>query len=71
MGTLHQRETFFVGGSYTQGDDATHRLSGQMYVEHLSPSQAGETKPFPLVFIHGATRSGNVSYLSIHNDVAH
>ncbi|KAF7536413.1 hypothetical protein G7054_g4549 [Neopestalotiopsis clavispora] len=59
MGTLHQRETFFVGGSYTQGDDGTHRLSGQMYVEHLSPSRAVETKPFPLVFIHGATRSGN------------
>lgn len=58
MGTLHQRETFFVGGSYVKGDDGNHTLQGQMYVEHLSPI-GGSTKPFPLVFIHGATRSGN------------
>ncbi|KAH8671291.1 Alpha/Beta hydrolase protein [Xylariales sp. PMI_506] len=59
VGTAHNRETFFVGGSYVRQDNGNHTLQGQMYVERLTPVADGDTKPFPLVFIHGGTRTGN------------
>ncbi|KAK7973975.1 hypothetical protein PG989_015823 [Apiospora arundinis] len=53
----HMREVFYVGGKYVQGDQGTHTLQGQMYVEHLIP-ESPERQPFPLLFIHGGTRTG-------------
>ncbi|KAH9892385.1 alpha/beta-hydrolase [Xylariomycetidae sp. FL2044] len=62
--TAHRRETFYVGGRYVPDDDkGTHTFQGQMYVERLVPAQASSSsstsvKPVPIIFIHGATRSG-------------
>ncbi|KAK8024248.1 hypothetical protein PG993_012314 [Apiospora rasikravindrae] len=54
----HVREVFYVGGKYVEDDQGTHTLQGQMYVEHLIPPSATEHRPFPLLFIHGGTRTG-------------
>ncbi|KAK8073644.1 hypothetical protein PG994_004543 [Apiospora phragmitis] len=60
----HVREVFYVGGKYIQDDQGTHTLQGQMYVEHLLPKPAIENRPFPLLFIHGGTRTGIGSLLA-------
>lgn len=59
----HRREVFYVGGEYVPDSTGKHTLQGQMYVERLLPikTQGSTHKPFPIVFIHGATRSGMVS----------
>lgn len=57
---LHRREVFYVGGEYVVDGNGNHTFQDQMYVERLIPEEAGgnTSKPFPLVFIHGKTRSG-------------
>ncbi|KAI1778154.1 alpha/beta-hydrolase [Hypoxylon cercidicola] len=55
--TLHRREVFYVGGQYIPDSNGKHTLQGQMYVERLLPPET-PTREFPIVFIHGATRSG-------------
>ncbi|CAG9955263.1 unnamed protein product [Clonostachys rosea f. rosea IK726] len=56
--TPHHRRSFYIGGQYVEDKEGNHSLQGQMYVEHLQPSQSSEIKPFPLLFIHGGTRTG-------------
>ncbi|KAF3057954.1 hypothetical protein GL218_05571 [Daldinia childiae] len=58
--TLHRREVFYVGGEYVPDDAGNHTRQGQMYVERLIPaeSDSSPSRPFPIIFIHGATRSG-------------
>jgi pimeloyl-ACP methyl ester carboxylesterase len=54
-GILHRRQYFYVGGEYVPG--GTSQIAhGQMYVEHLVPSQVNQT--VPLVFIHGLGMTG-------------
>ncbi|KAI1462603.1 alpha/beta-hydrolase [Annulohypoxylon moriforme] len=56
---LHRREVFYVGGQYVTDANGNHSLQGQMYVERLIPEvDESLRKPFPVVFIHGASRSG-------------
>ncbi|KAI2469459.1 alpha/beta-hydrolase [Annulohypoxylon bovei var. microspora] len=56
---LHRREVFYVGGQYVPDSKGNHTLQGQMYVERLIPEvDESLRKPLPIVFIHGATRSG-------------
>ncbi|KAI0386893.1 alpha/beta-hydrolase [Hypomontagnella monticulosa] len=57
---LHHREVFYVGGEYVVDSNGKHTIRGQMYVERLIPGETrGNTsRPFPIVFIHGKTRSG-------------
>lgn len=59
--TPHFRETFFIGGDYAEDGEGGHIIQGQMYVEHLTPASSYEPQPYPIIFIHGATRTGNVS----------
>ncbi|KAI0853248.1 alpha/beta-hydrolase [Daldinia vernicosa] len=58
--TLHRREVFYVGGQYVLDAAGNHTRQGQMYVERLIPAESDNTpdRPFPIIFIHGATRSG-------------
>lgn len=56
------RQTFYVGGSYVQDEDGKHYMQGQMYVEHIVPISPDMLQPYPLVFIHGGTRTGAVSW---------
>ncbi|KAK7757441.1 hypothetical protein SLS62_000456 [Diatrype stigma] len=56
--TPHLRETFFVGGEYADDGEGGHVIQGQMYVEHLTPATGHEAQPYPIIFIHGATRTG-------------
>ncbi|OTB09952.1 hypothetical protein K445DRAFT_323482 [Daldinia sp. EC12] len=60
--SLHQREVFYVGGQYVTDDAGRHTLQGQMYVEKLTPIEPDKNpkRSFPIIFIHGATRSGAV-----------
>jgi pimeloyl-ACP methyl ester carboxylesterase len=54
-GVPHRRQYFYVGGEYIPG--GTSQIAhGQMYVEHLVPSQVNQT--VPLVFIHGLGMTG-------------
>ncbi|KAI1091350.1 alpha/beta-hydrolase [Rostrohypoxylon terebratum] len=56
---LHRREVFCVGGGYVPDAKGNHSLQGQMYVERLIPEvEESLKKRLPVVFIHGATRSG-------------
>lgn len=49
------RQAFFhVGGSYVERD-GEHYMQGSMYVEVWEPKEI--TKPYPLVFMHGAGQS--------------
>ncbi|KAI0179273.1 alpha/beta-hydrolase [Hypoxylon sp. FL1284] len=54
--TLHRREVSYVGGQYVPDGNGKHTMQGQMYVERLVPETP--TREFPIVFIHGSTRSG-------------
>ncbi|KAI0205886.1 Alpha/Beta hydrolase protein [Astrocystis sublimbata] len=56
MQTAHERESFYVGGRWcdSKGDK---RFGEQMYVERLIPT-VKEKRRDPIIFIHGATRSG-------------
>ena len=54
---LHTRQYFYVGGRYAEVKNGTHTMSGQMYVEQLTPA-ASPRKPYPLVFVHGAAQTG-------------
>jgi pimeloyl-ACP methyl ester carboxylesterase len=45
-----QRQSFFVGGSYT-GPESARVMRGQMYVEALTPEKIEH--PLPLVLVHG------------------
>ena len=53
------RSVFYVSGQYAKANDG-HRMTGQMYVEQLTPIN-GIKHPWPLVFIHGAGQTGTVS----------
>ncbi|KAI0966904.1 Alpha/Beta hydrolase protein [Xylaria arbuscula] len=55
--TAHEREIFYVGGRWIQDAQGGQRFGEQMYVERLVPVSAS-AKTDPIVFIHGATRSG-------------
>ncbi|KAI0885494.1 alpha/beta-hydrolase [Annulohypoxylon maeteangense] len=56
---LHRREVFYVGGQYVPDAKGNHSLQGQMYVERLIPEvDESLRKSLPVVFIHGASRSG-------------
>ena len=46
---------FYAGGAYA-GEPPDMRRFGQMYVQFQVP--AGETKPYPIVFVHGGSRTG-------------
>jgi pimeloyl-ACP methyl ester carboxylesterase len=46
---------FYVGGKPTRIDGKTF-IAGQMYVEYRIPAK--QTHPYPIVFVHGGTRSG-------------
>lgn len=65
--TPHTREAFFVGGQYAEVEPGDHVRQGQMYVEHLAPLSPA-TQPFPMIFIHGATRTGVVSTWQTHEE---
>ncbi|KAI8961007.1 alpha/beta-hydrolase [Daldinia sp. FL1419] len=56
LSTPHRREVFYAGGHYAQDDAGKNTRQGQMYVERLTPIDPN--KPSPIIFIHGATRSG-------------
>ncbi|EAW13684.1 alpha/beta hydrolase [Aspergillus clavatus NRRL 1] len=56
FGTPHRRSYLYVGGQYTLNSDGEHILTGQMYVERLTPVN-GPTKPHPIVLIHGADQT--------------
>ncbi|XDG04334.1 hypothetical protein ABKA04_003949 [Annulohypoxylon sp. FPYF3050] len=57
--TSYQREIIYVGGNYVTDAQGNHSLQGQMYVEKLVPEvDESLRKPYPVIFIHGATRSG-------------
>ena len=58
--TPHTREVFYAGGQYVELEPGDHIIQGQMYVERLAPLGPA-TQPFPMIFIHGATRTGVVS----------
>lgn len=60
--TLHRREVFYIGGQYVPDNNGEYTLQGQMYVERLLPEET-PSREFPIVFIHGSTRSGTVSLL--------
>ena len=62
--TAHTREIFFAGGEYVEITPGDHVIQGQMYVERLMPLGSA-TRPYPLIFIHGATRTGVVSEILI------
>ncbi|KAL8800264.1 MAG: hypothetical protein Q9182_005288 [Xanthomendoza sp. 2 TL-2023] len=59
------RSYFHVGGHYRNVGDAEsqHVITGQMYVEKSTPFD-GVKRPWPLVFIHGASQTGTVSRIS-------
>jgi pimeloyl-ACP methyl ester carboxylesterase len=46
---------FYAGGEPTKVNGKTY-IAGQMYVEFRIPAK--QTHPYPIVFIHGGTRSG-------------
>lgn len=58
---IHSRKAFYVGGRYVEDHAGNHTMQGQMYVERLIPPPATGIRPYPLIFIHGATRTGAVS----------
>ncbi|KAG8420770.1 hypothetical protein J3458_002698 [Metarhizium acridum] len=58
-----KREVLYVGGRYTNvTDNATKSTSmamtGQIYVEKLSPNSAPANPPLPIIFIAGAAQTG-------------
>ncbi|KAI0426856.1 Alpha/Beta hydrolase protein [Xylaria sp. FL1042] len=55
--TAHEREIFYVGGRWIQDAKGGQRFGEQMYVERLIPASMDKDRD-PIVFIHGATRSG-------------
>jgi hypothetical protein len=62
--TAHEREIFYVGGRWIQDAQGGQRFGEQMYVERLIPTAVSDDKTVerdPIIFIHGATRSGVVS----------
>ena len=46
---------FYAGGKPTKINGKTY-IAGQMYVEYRIPAK--QTHPYPIVFVHGGTRSG-------------
>src|ERR1700710_2276052 len=46
---------FYAGGKPTKINGKTY-IAGQMYVEFRIPAQ--QTHPYPIVMVHGGTRSG-------------
>ena len=46
---------FYIGGKPTKIDGKTF-IAGQMYVEYRIPAK--QTHPYPIIFVHGGTRSG-------------
>jgi pimeloyl-ACP methyl ester carboxylesterase len=46
---------FYIGGKPTQIKGKTY-MAGQMYVEYRIPAK--QTHPYPIIFVHGGTRSG-------------
>ena len=53
--TLARDGFFYVGGKLSSGDGHTHVID-QMYVEFRIPAKL--THPYPIVMVHGGTRSG-------------
>ncbi|KAI1736023.1 Alpha/Beta hydrolase protein [Xylaria scruposa] len=58
--SAHEREVFYVGGRWIQDAQGKQRFGEQMYVERLIPTAVSNNNVDrdPVVFIHGATRSG-------------
>lgn len=56
------RETFYIGGKYVEDQAGHHIMQGQMYVERLIPAPTTGRRPYPLILIHGGTRTGAVSF---------
>ncbi|PVH77236.1 alpha/beta-hydrolase [Cadophora sp. DSE1049] len=54
--TRHHRSYFYVGGEYVNTSSG-HILTGQMYVEKLTPV-SGCTRRYPIIFIHGGAQTG-------------
>jgi pimeloyl-ACP methyl ester carboxylesterase len=52
--TLARDGFFYVGGKPTKAGDRT-TITGQMFVEYRIPAK--QTQPYPIVMIHGGTRS--------------
>ena len=46
---------FYIGGKTTKINGKTF-MAGQMYVEYRIPAK--QTHPYPIIFVHGGTRSG-------------
>ena len=46
---------FYIGGKTIKIDGKTF-IAGQMYVEYRIPAK--QTHPYPIIFVHGGTRSG-------------
>ncbi len=46
---------FYIGGKTVKIDGKTF-IAGQMYVEYRIPAK--QTHPYPIIFVHGGTRSG-------------
>src|SRR5215470_19138350 len=46
---------FYIGGKTTKINGKTF-IAGQMYVEYRIPAK--QTHPYPIIFVHGGTRSG-------------
>lgn len=65
MEDFGSREYFYVGGEYVEDKNGEFFKQGQMYVEKLTPADAGErsgAQQWPVVFIHGNGQSGTVSW---------
>lgn len=65
----YTRDYFYVGGGYVPSAiPGQSMISGQMYVEKLTPAQ-GANRTYPLVFISAGVPSGTAS-LTQHAPVA-
>jgi len=53
--TLAEHGYFFVGGQYVESG-GKRLMSGQMYVEYLTPQNV--TRPYPIIMIHGTAQTG-------------
>ena len=59
ISALYAQDYFYVGGRYGQvasGNTTLQYMTGQIYVEKLTPALV--TKPYPIIFIAGAGQTG-------------
>lgn len=68
----HEREIFYVGGRWIEDAEGGKRFGEQMYVEKLIPTAVSEKRADrdPIIFIHGATRSGVVSISASSEEIS-